>query len=112
VRDEILDMEQYLNSDTFRRQANTVLRLTVITIVGLVGTTVTGFLGMNLIAAAEVDLATKVLYFVLVTIPVTLLVFYSVVKSKRLADFLETLSDERASSRAKLGALLNVWGKR
>jgi hypothetical protein len=112
VRDEMLDMEQYLDSDTFRRQANVVVRLTVITIVGLVGTTVTGFLGMNLIAASEVDLATKTLYFVLVTIPVMALVFYSVAKSKRLADFLETLSDERASGRQKLHSLLGVWARR
>ena len=112
VRDEMLDMEQYLDSDTFRRQANVVVRLTVITIVGLIGTTATGFLGMNLIAAAEEPLATKVLYFALVTIPVTFLIFYSVVKSKRLADFLETLSDERVSARRKLRSLLDVWARR
>jgi len=112
VRDEMLDMEQYLDSDTFRRQANTVLRLTVITIVGLIGTTVTGFLGMNLIAAAEVDFATKVLYFLMTTAPVVFLVFYSVAKSKRLADFLETLSDERAPGKRKLQALLEVWSRR
>ena len=112
VREEILDMEQYLNSDNFRRQANTVLRLTVITIVGLIGTTATGFLGMNLIAAAEQPLAMKLIYFFAVTIPVAALVFYSVVKSKRLADFLETLSDERASGRQKLRSLLGVWARR
>ena len=112
VRDEVLDMEQYLDSDTFRRQANVVVRLTVITIVGLIGTTATGFLGMNLIAEADQSLAIKVLYFMLVTISVVFLVFYSVVKSKRLADFLETLSDERASTRHKLKSLLEVWARR
>jgi len=112
VRDEVLDMEQYLDSDTFRRQANVVVRLTVITIVGLIGTTVTGFLGMNLIAAADSPMAIKVFYFLLVTIPVVLLVFYSVVKSKRLADFLETLSDERSSARRKLESLREVWVRR
>ena len=112
VRDEVLDMEQYLDSDTFRRQANVVVRLTVITIVGLIGTTVTGFLGMNLIAAADAPMETKVFYFILVTIPTVLLVFYSIVKSKRLADFLETLSDERASTRHKFKALLEVWSRK
>ena len=34
------------------------------------------------------------------------------VKSKRLADFMEVLSDERAPLRRKLGALANVWGGR
>ena len=112
VRDEILDMEDYLNSDNFRRQANTVLRLTVITIVGLIGTTATGFLGMNLISEAENPLSVKVLYFLLVMIPTTMLVFYSVMKSKRLADFLEVLSDERASAGIKLKALAAVWARR
>jgi len=112
VRDEMLDMEEYLNSDTFRRQANTVLRLTVITIVGLIGTTVTGFLGMNLIAEADAPLDKKIFYFVVVTIPTTFLVLYSIVKSKRLSDFLEILSDERAPAKAKLKALLDVWGSR
>jgi hypothetical protein len=112
VREEILDMEQYLNSDNFRRQANTVLRLTVITIVGLIGTTATGFLGMNLINEAEKPLSVKILYFILVMVPVTLLVFYSVIKSKRLADFLEVLSDERAPMKTKVGALIDVWARR
>ena len=41
-------MSDYLDSDALRRQANTVVRLTVVTIFGLIGTVVTGFLGMNL----------------------------------------------------------------
>ena len=49
VRDEIQDMSAYLDSDSLRRQANTVIRLTVVTTVGLIGTISTGFLGMNLI---------------------------------------------------------------
>jgi len=112
VRDEVLDMEHYLDSDTFRRNASVVVRLTVITIVGLIGTTATGFLGMNLIAEADKPLLDKVIYFFMVTIPVVLLVFYSVAKSKRLADFLETLSDERASTKRKFQALGAVWAKR
>jgi hypothetical protein len=112
VRVEMMDMSQYLDSDNVRRQANVVVRLTVITIVGLIGTTATGFLGMNLIAAAEQPLATKALYFLLVFIPTTVLLFYTVVKSKRLADFMEVLSDERAPMRRKLGALARVWGGR
>ena len=98
--------------DALRRQANTVVRLTVVTIFGLVGTVTTGFLGMNLIAEADAALDKKLLYFLLVTVVTTFLVFYSVVKSKRLADFLEVLSDERAPAKAKLRTLLDVWGSR
>ena len=109
VRDEMLDMSAYLDSDNVRRQANVVVRLTVITIVGLIGTTATGFLGMNLISEAEQPLLVKVAYFMLVFVPVTALLVYTVMKSKRLADFIETLSDERVSARRKLGALAQVW---
>lgn len=112
VREEVQDMSQYLDSDSFRRQANTVVRLTVVTTFGLVGTVATGFLGMNLIAAGEAPLATKLLYFVLVFVPVAALTLYTVMKSKPLSDFLEALSDERVSLRAKLGVLLDVWKKK
>jgi len=109
VREEVLDMEQYLDSDTFRRQANVVVRLTVITVVGLIGTIVTGFLGMNLIAEADASWAAKIAYFLVVLVPVTAIVLYSIVRSKRLSDFLETLSDERITVRAKLRAFAQVW---
>lgn len=102
-------MSDYLESDTLRRQANTVVRLTVVTSFGLVGTIVTGFLGMNLIALAEAPFWDKVGYFVIVLVPTTVLTFYTIVKSKRLSDFLEALSDERLPARAKLKSLVDVW---
>ncbi len=112
VQDEIGEMSQYLDSDSLRRQANTVVRLTVVTTVGLIGTLTTGLLGVNLIAAADSSAVVKLLFVVLTVIPMAWLTLYSVVKSKRLSDFLETLSDERVSNRAKLGALRDVWRAR
>ena len=112
VQEEIGEMSQYLDSDSLRRQANTVVRLTVVTTVGLIGTLTTGFLGINLIAAADSPPLVKLLYLLLSVIPMTWLTIYSVVKSKRLSDFLEILSDERVSSRAKFGALVDVWRNR
>ena len=38
-----------------------------------------------------------------------MLTFYSVIKSKRLSEFLDALSDERLPLKAKAGALLDVW---
>jgi hypothetical protein len=35
--------------------------------------------------------------------------FYTVLKSKRLSDFLEALSDERLPAAAKLRSLADVW---
>ncbi|HJQ57100.1 MAG TPA: CorA family divalent cation transporter [Vineibacter sp.] len=109
VRDEIQDMSEYLDSDSLRRQANTVVRLTVVTAFGLIGTVTTGFLGMNLIAEAENPLWVKIAYFMVVFVATVWLTAYTIVKSKRLSDFLEALSDDRLPTVAKLGALVDVW---
>jgi hypothetical protein len=111
VRDEIQDMSAYLDSDSLRRQANTVIRLTVVTTVGLIGTITTGFLG-NLLDAADASVLAKLGYFVVVLVPTTAITAYSIARSKRLADFLEALADERLPGRGKLGALADVWRRR
>jgi Mg2+ and Co2+ transporter CorA len=111
IREEIEDMSEYLESDTLRRQANTVVRLTVVTTFGLIGTVVTGFLGMNLLALADAPFIERLGYFFLVLIPTGFITFYTIVKSKRLSDFLEAISDERLPARAKLGSLLDIWRK-
>ena len=104
-------MSDYLESDTLRRQANTVVRLTVVTTFGLIGTVATGFLGMNLLALAEASFIEKLAYFLIVLIPTGFITFYTLIKSKRLSDFLEAISDERLPARAKLQSLVNVWHK-
>lgn len=97
IRDEVQDMSDYLDSDGLRRQANSVLRLTVVTVVGMIGTLVTGFLGMNLLALAEEPLWVRALVFLATLVPTVGMILLSVAKSKRLADLLESLSDERLS---------------
>jgi hypothetical protein len=97
VRNEVADMNEYLDTDSVRRQAQTILRLTVVTVFGLIGTVVTGFLGMNLLAEADEPLSWRILLFV-VTLGLTgAITILTVVKSKVLADFLDALSDERVS---------------
>ena len=61
-----MDMNEYLDSDSLRRQANTILRLTVVTIMAMIGTIATGFLGMNLIASADDPLVSRAVFFVVV----------------------------------------------
>lgn len=97
VRSEVADMNEYLDTDSVRRQAHTILRLTVVTILGLIGTVATGFLGMNLLAEADEPLAWRVFLFVLILVLTGATTLYTVVKSKVLADFLDALSDERVS---------------
>jgi hypothetical protein len=112
VKERISEMNAYLDTDSLRRQANTVVKLTVVTTFGLIGTVATGFLGMNLLAEAHSPLALRVLYFFIVLAVATALAIYTITKSKRLSDFLDALSDERLPAKAKLAALLDVWRKR
>ncbi len=109
VRDEIREMNQYLDTDSLRRQANTVVRLTVVTTFGLIGTVTTGFLGMNLIASADSPLLDKIIYFTLVFVPTVALTLYTIARSRRLSDFLDALSDEQMPLRDKVASLANVW---
>jgi hypothetical protein len=109
VRDELHDMSTYLDSDMLRRQSNTMVRLTVVTILGLIGMTVTGFFGMNLLAWAGEPLLDRVLFFLAVLIPTVALTIYTVIKSRRLAEFLDTLSDERLTRAQKWVAFRKVW---
>ncbi len=109
VKERIAEMNQYLEADSLRRQANTVVRLTVVTIFGLIGTVTTGFLGMNLLAEAEAPLERRLLIFATVFLLTMALTVYTMVKSKRLSDFLDVLSDERTSLWQKCKALAGVW---
>jgi hypothetical protein len=113
VRDEIREMSLYLDSDSQRRQSNTVVRLTVITILGLIATVTTGYFGMNIIAFAEGTLGERLLHGLVATGVFTAFVLFAISRSKRLSDFLETLSDEKLGFTAKLRAFLAaLWGKR
>ncbi len=111
VKQRIHDMSSYLDADSLRRQANTVVRLTVVTIVGLIGTVSTGFLGMNLLAEAEAPLWRRVALFLFVTVVSGVLTVYTMSKSKRLSDFLDVLSEERVPLWTKVKVFAAVWRK-
>jgi len=109
VKSRIAEMNHYLETDSLRRQANTVVRLTVVTIFGLIGTVTTGFLGMNLLAEADAPVSHKLGIFATVFVLTTALTVYTMAKSKRLSDFLDVLSDERTTVWQKCKALALVW---
>ncbi|MCK6390341.1 MAG: CorA family divalent cation transporter [Azonexus sp.] len=111
VRDEIREMSNYLDSDSQRRQSNTVVRLTVITILGLIATVTTGYFGMNIIAFGEGSMLARSLHGLLAALVFVVLILFAVARSKPLSDFLEALSDERLSLRQKFGRLWGALGK-
>lgn len=112
VREELRDMSEYLDSDMLRRSSATIVRLTVVAILSLIGTATTGFLGMNLLDATDAPLTTKAFYFGLVAVLATALTVYTIVKANRVAEFLDTLADGRLYWRRKLKAFLAIWEKR
>lgn len=110
VRDEIREMSQYLDSDSQRRQSNTVVRLTVITILGLIATVTTGYFGMNIIAFGDGTPMQRLLHGLIASTVCVSLVLYAISRSKRLSDFLEALSDERLSFTGKFRAFWRALG--
>jgi hypothetical protein len=109
VREELQDMGNFLDVEAMRRQNETVVRLTVVTTFGLVGTVTTGFLGMNLFAWADQSSLWRLAAFLAIFVPVTFLTLYTVMKSRRLSEFLDALSDEEVSWGSRWRALLRVW---
>jgi len=109
LREEVNDGEGFMEADLLRRQAVTILQLTVVTMLSLIGTVTTGFLGMNIFAYADLPAWDRFWIFLAVFIPTTLLTFYTVLKSRRLANFLDTLGNERAGWKTRLRALAGVW---
>src|SRR3990170_1775923 len=109
VREELQDMGGFLDVEAMRRQNETVVRLTVVTTFGLVGTVTTGFLGMNLLAWSEEPIGWRIAAFLAIFVPTALLTLYTVMKSRRLSDFLDALSDEQVSWRRRWRALMRVW---
>jgi hypothetical protein len=109
IREELQDMGNFLEVEAMRRQNETVVRLTVVTTFGLIGTVTTGLFGMNLLAWAEQPLDWRVAVFLAGLVATSALTLYTVVKSRRLSEFLDALSDDQASWRGKARALANVW---
>ena len=109
LREEINDMASYLETDLLRRQAVTILQLTVVTLFSQIGMLATGFLGMNLFGWADAATSDKVWIFLAALIPSALITFYTVFKARRLANFLDSLADERQSWKTRFEALGQVW---
>jgi hypothetical protein len=86
-----------------------VVRLTVVTILGLIGTITTGFLGMNLIAEADAPMGRRLGIFAVVFIVTLLLTAYTINKSKGLSDFLDALSDDRMSFWTRVKIFAAIW---
>ena len=111
IRQEIQEMSEFLENEALRRQADTVTRLTVVTTLGLIGTTVTGFLGMNILAWADEPVSWRIMAFIAVLVPTILLTLVTIAKSRRLADLMESLSGEASGRSPRLKAFAKIFGR-
>lgn len=102
IRQEIQEMSEFLENEAMRRQSDTVTRLTVVTTLGLVGTTVTGFLGMNLLDWANQSMSWRLAAFSAVLVPTIILTLVTIAKSRALSDMMESLSDGSAKCLPRL----------
>jgi hypothetical protein len=109
VREEGHDINRYLDADRTRKAGDNAMRLTVVSALGMVGTVVTGFLGMNLFNHTELKAWDKFWIFAVVFVPTMALGLYTVVISKRIATFFEALSSERLTWRQKFHAFRQIW---
>lgn len=96
IRQEIQEMSEFLENDALRKQSDTMMRLTVVTTLGLIGTTVTGFLGMNLLDWHDQTSSWRVEAFLTVLVPTLILTVIAIANSRQLSDMMESLSDGTA----------------
>jgi hypothetical protein len=66
---------------------------------------------MHLIAAADQPLLWRIVFFLAVIVCTGGVTAFTIVRSKRLADLLDALSDERVSTRRKWAAFVNTFRK-
>jgi hypothetical protein len=109
VREEARDINEYLDADRTRKQTDNAMRLTVVSSCGMVGTVVTGFLGMNLYSHSDLPALEKALIFGAVFIPTTALALYTVIISRRIANFMEALSSEGLTWGEKVGTFRQIF---
>jgi len=101
-------MSDYLDSDSEREQSETVIRLTVVTVIGLIFSVVTGFFGMNFFSMAEESVWIKSFYFIFATVATIGMLLVSAARSRDLAEILDKLSgDQRRNSTKRKPSELN-----
>ncbi len=76
VREELQDMGNFLEAEATRRAEQAVVRLTVVTTFGLVGTVTTGFIGMNLFDWTQEPTWWRVMAFFCIFLPTAFLTLY------------------------------------
>lgn len=105
VKEEIGDMNAYLDSEAARRTNSLFVRLTVVTVFSIVGTVATGFLGMNLFALADRPTPDRAIWFLATLAAVSVIMMSAVAFSPQLSALMDVLSNDRLPLGARLRQL-------
>jgi hypothetical protein len=95
-----------------RRQSTTIVRLTVVTMMSILGTVTTGVLGMNVFAEADSHWLFRLALVTVVLISTTLLTYAVLRRSQPLARFLEAVADTRSTLHRQWSAFWAVFWDR
>lgn len=102
VKQEIEDMNSYLEGDSMRRTNRLFIRLTVVTVFSIISSVTTGFLGMNIFDLTQETALTRTLWFLVTIACVTLIMITALIFSPRLSATMDVLSDDSLTLRKRL----------
>jgi len=112
LREELQDMLNYLDSDMMRRQSTAIVRLTVVTVMSILGTVTTGVLGMNVFDEAAQPWHYRLTLVILSLVGTSFITYIVLRRSQSLAHFFESVADTRVTLRRQWNALRAVFWER
>jgi len=95
VSQRIIDMQEYIENQEVRIQSDTVIRLTIVSIFGLVFTMTIGLLDINLFLVEHSSLHAKLMYFMFMFAIVGVVTFFTVLKSKKVSYVIDALANKK-----------------
>ena len=112
LREELQDMLNYLDSDMMRRQSTAIVRLTVVTVMSILGTVTTGVLGMNVFDEAAKPWHYRMALVIFSLVGTSFITYIVLRRSQSLAHFFESVADTRVTLRRQWNALRAVFWER
>jgi len=110
TRMRIIDMQDYLEKEELQVQSNTVVRLTIVSMFGLISTITIGILDIDLLHIESASSQHKMAYFTMMFIFITIVMFYTVIKSKHLSYFIDDFANNKPKTRDQMKKLFSIVG--
>jgi Mg2+ and Co2+ transporter CorA len=95
-----------------RRQSTAIVRLTVVTVMSILGTVTTGVLGMNVFDEAAKPWHYRMALVIFSLVGTSFITYIVLRRSQSLAHFFESVADTRVTLRRQWNALKAVFWER